>query len=93
MSFFGALFGGSMSFFKGSFNTEARRRRGAARGRRVYPAAGLPGLTRAACVSLAQVVVGDNEPGESAIRRFRKGVLNSGVLPEARPGSARRSPF
>jgi len=28
------------------------------------------------------VLVGDNEPGESAIRRFRKGVLNSGVLPE-----------
>ncbi len=43
MSFFGALFGGSMSFFKGSFNTEARRRGGAAHGRRAYPAAGFRG--------------------------------------------------
>ncbi len=33
-----------------------------------------------------EVVIGENEPSEAALRRFRKGVLNSGVLPEVRPG-------
>ena len=32
----------------------------------------------------AQVTVADSEPAESALRRFRKSVLNSGVLPEVR---------
>ena len=41
--------------------------------------------------------MGENEPTDSALRRFRKGVLSSGILPEARrprgqsgaePGSA-----
>ena len=32
-----------------------------------------------------EVVPGENEPSEAALRRFRKGVLNSGVLPEVRP--------
>ena len=31
---------------------------------------------------IVEVVPGANEPGEAALRRFRKGVLNSGVLPE-----------
>jgi len=31
-----------------------------------------------------EIQVGDNEPSEAAIRRFRRGVLNSGVLPEVR---------
>lgn len=33
---------------------------------------------------IVEVVPGANEPGEAALRRFRKGVLNSGVLPEVR---------
>ena len=36
-----------------------------------------------------EVVIGDNEPSEAALRRFRKGVLNSGVLPEVRGETAR----
>lgn len=32
-----------------------------------------------------EIQVGENEPAEAAIRRFRRGVLNSGVLPEVRP--------
>ena len=35
-----------------------------------------------------EVVIGDNEPSEAALRRFRKGVLNSGVLPEVRGETA-----
>ena len=36
----------------------------------------------------AQVTVADSEPAESALRRFRKSVLNSGVLPEVRRHAA-----
>ena len=39
-----------------------------------------------------EIQVGENEPAEAAIRRFRRGVLNSGVLPEVRDGSTRRRP-
>jgi hypothetical protein len=39
-----------------------------------------------------EIQVGENEPAEAAIRRFRRGVLNSGVLPEVRDCSTRRQP-
>lgn len=48
-------------------------------------AAGLAAnLGAAAHARGAQVTVADSEPAESALRRFRKSVLNSGVLPEVR---------
>lgn len=39
-----------------------------------------------------EIQVGENEPAEAAIRRFRRGVLNSGVLPEVCHGSTQRQP-
>jgi len=41
-----------------------------------------------------EVVLGENEPSEAALRRFRKGVLNSGVIPEVRhAATADRRPW
>eukprot|EP00238_Polyblepharides_amylifera_P000584 CAMPEP_0196571128 /NCGR_PEP_ID=MMETSP1081-20130531/1296_1 /TAXON_ID=36882 /ORGANISM="Pyramimonas amylifera, Strain CCMP720" /LENGTH=90 /DNA_ID=CAMNT_0041887925 /DNA_START=139 /DNA_END=411 /DNA_ORIENTATION=+ len=31
-----------------------------------------------------EVVVGENEPSESAIRRFRRSVMQAGIIPEVR---------
>ena len=31
-----------------------------------------------------QIVVGENEPAESAIRRFRRAVMQANVIPEVR---------
>ena len=64
---------------------QSARRRGGHSRRRACVAGACVATPRARALTYprgAQVTVADSEPAESALRRFRKSVLNSGVLPE-----------
>lgn len=66
----------NVMYFKGSYNAQVRID--------TLPRLPIQGLQALILMSFLQVFVGEDEPADSVVRRFRKAVMAAGVIPECR---------